>query len=92
MTLGAIAYFRKVRTGSDRLIPKEKLGVRNLFELVVEATLSIAEGVMGAKKAEKYLPLIGTLVFFILFNNLDRPGARLPACRPIRSRPTSRSR
>jgi F-type H+-transporting ATPase subunit a len=25
---------------------------------------------MGRKKAEKYFPLIGTLVFFILFNNL----------------------
>ena len=71
LTLGAIAYFRKVRAGSkDRLVPEEKLGVRNLFELIVEATLGIAEGVMGRQKAEKYLPLIGTLVFFILFNNL----------------------
>jgi F-type H+-transporting ATPase subunit a len=71
LTLGALAYRHKVSAeNKDRLIPEEKLGLRNLYELLVEATLSIAEGVMGRRKAEKYLPLVGTLVFFILFNNL----------------------
>ena len=71
LTIGAIAYRSKVSPQrKDRLIPEEKLGLRNVFELLVEATLSIAEGVMGRKKAEKFLPLVGTLVFFILFNNL----------------------
>jgi F-type H+-transporting ATPase subunit a len=71
LILGAFGYRKKVaKENKDRLIPEKKLGNRNFFELIVEATLSIAEGVMGRKKAEKYFPLIGTLVFFILFNNL----------------------
>lgn len=54
----------------DRLIPERKLGTRNIFEMIMDATLSIAEGVMGRQKAERYFPLFGTLGFFILFNNL----------------------
>ena len=61
---------RIARQKDDALIPDAQFGVRNFFELIVNATLSIAEGVMGRKKAHKHLPLIGTLVFFILFNNL----------------------
>jgi F-type H+-transporting ATPase subunit a len=71
LIIGAVSYSRRIgQQNKDRLIPEPNLGTRNIFELVVEATLSIAEGVMGRKKAEKYLPLVGTLVFFILFNNL----------------------
>jgi F-type H+-transporting ATPase subunit a len=32
--------------------------------------MSIAENVMGRRQAEKHFPLIGTLVFFILLNNM----------------------
>ena len=71
LIIGALAYRGRVsKDRADRLVPERGLGIRNLFELVLEATLSIAESVMGRKKAEKYLPLVGTLVFFILFNNL----------------------
>jgi F-type H+-transporting ATPase subunit a len=71
LIIGAITYRSRIsEKNKDRLIPEEKLGLRNLYELIVEATLGIAEGVMGRKKAERFLPLIGTLVFFILFNNL----------------------
>jgi F-type H+-transporting ATPase subunit a len=71
LTLGAIAYRKKVsRENEDRLVPEEKLGLRNLFELIIETALGLAEGVMGREKAERYFPLVGTLVFFILFNNL----------------------
>lgn len=71
LIVGAIVYRRKVSPkNGNRLVPEERLGTRNIFELIVEATLGIAEGVMGRKKAERFLPLVGTLVFFILFNNL----------------------
>ncbi len=71
LIVGAIAYRGKISASNkDRLIPEKTLGIRNFFELVLEATLGIAEGVMGRKKAEKFLPLIGTLVFFIWLNNL----------------------
>lgn len=73
LILGAFRYAGKIGAGrkpEERLVPESRLGTRNLFELIVEATLGIAEGVMGRRKAEKYLPLIGTLVFFIFFNNI----------------------
>jgi F-type H+-transporting ATPase subunit a len=71
LILGAIAYRRRIgKDNPERLVPEKKFGNRNLFELIVEAALGIAEGVMGRKKAERYFPLVGTLVFFILFNNL----------------------
>lgn len=71
LILGALAYHKRIAPeNKERLIPERGLGNRNFFELVVEAALGIAEGVMGRKKAEKYFPLIGTLVFFILLNNM----------------------
>jgi F-type H+-transporting ATPase subunit a len=71
LILGAFAYRNKIGAqNKDRLIPEPKLGNRNFFELIIDATMSIAEGVMGRQKAERFFPLIGTLVFFILFNNL----------------------
>ncbi len=71
LIIGAVSYRRRVSAANTgRLVPEEGLGTRNLYELIVEATLGIAEGVMGRKKAERFLPLVGTLVFFILFNNL----------------------
>lgn len=67
----AIRYRLGIRaSNSKRLVPEEKFGVRNFFELIMDATLSLAEGVMGREKAEQHFPLIGTFVFFILFCNL----------------------
>lgn len=71
LILAAFRYRGRIgKDNKERLVPEQKLGNRNFFELIVEATLSLAEGVMGRRKAEKYFPLLGTLVFFILFNNL----------------------
>jgi len=71
LTLMGLSYKRRVAASrEDRLVPESRFGVRNLFELIIDATLSIGEGVMGREKAERFLPLLGTLVFFILFNNL----------------------
>lgn len=71
LTVAAIAYALEMRrAGDDRVIPDRKFSVRSVFDMVIEATLSTAEGVMGRKDAERFLPLIGTFVFFILFNNL----------------------
>ncbi|MFH1129802.1 MAG: F0F1 ATP synthase subunit A [Pseudomonadota bacterium] len=71
LTLAAMSYAKKMRQkDQDRLVPEKKLGIRNFFELLLSIVLGLSEGVMGRKKAEKYLPLIGALFFFILFNNL----------------------
>lgn len=68
LVLFAITYAGKLK--QSRLVPEKGFGVRNFFDLLIEGTLSIGEGVMGRHNAERFLPLIGTFVFFILFNNL----------------------
>jgi F-type H+-transporting ATPase subunit a len=68
LILAAVAYAGKLK--QNRLVPEKGFGLRNFFDLLIEGTLSIGEGVMGRQNAEKFLPLIGTFVFFILFNNL----------------------
>lgn len=71
LLLAGLRYASSVgASGYNRVVPATRFGIRNLFELIIEATLSIAEGVMGRENAERFLPLIGTFVFFILFNNL----------------------
>ena len=71
LIIGAVMYRSSLKgEAKKRLVPAKKLGVRNLFELVLETLLGLAENVMGRKNAERYFPLLGTLVFFILFTNL----------------------
>ena len=71
LLIGAMIYMKKTsKDAKDRLIPEKKFSVRNFFELIMEMTLSMSEQVMGRKKAEATFPLIGTLVFFIMVNNL----------------------
>jgi len=57
-------------SGDAGLVPPPKLGLRNLFEVLADTVLGLMAGVMGEKGAKRYLPLVGTLFFFILFSNL----------------------
>ncbi|PID39790.1 MAG: ATP synthase F0 subunit A [Proteobacteria bacterium] len=68
LIVASVMYIGRLRR--NRLVPEKGFGLRNLFEMIIDATLSIGEGVMGKKNAERFLPLIGTFVFFILLNNL----------------------
>jgi len=70
--IGALIYRARVtdKDGNLNIVPEKTVGLRNFYELILETTLEMASGVMGRKNAIKYFPLIGTLVFFILFNNL----------------------
>jgi len=71
LIIGAVIYRSSLRgEAKQRLVPAKKFGVRNLFELVLETLLGLAENVLGRKNAERYFPLLGTLVCFILFTNL----------------------
>jgi F-type H+-transporting ATPase subunit a len=56
--------------GTEALIPPRNFNVRNLFELLCDAILSMMNGVMGDKNAKRFFPLIGSLALFILFSNL----------------------
>ena len=51
-------------------MPPARFSLRNLFEMLTDAVLGIAEPVMGVENARRFLPLIGTLACFIFFSNV----------------------
>jgi F-type H+-transporting ATPase subunit a len=71
LLFGASRYAASIKRSNDGgLVPPPKFGLRNLFETLADTIFNLMAGVMGEKEARKYLPLIGTLFFFILFSNL----------------------
>lgn len=57
--------------GTLQYVPDDKLGARNLMEMLIEGLLNQFEGVLGDRKlAIRFLPLMGTLFIFILCCNL----------------------
>jgi F-type H+-transporting ATPase subunit a len=70
VSIGAFVFYGNMKKGGRQaIVPPSKFNLRNLFEMFTDATLSIAEGVMGEKNARRFLPLIGTFAFFIFFSN-----------------------
>lgn len=68
---GASRFYAAVsKGGAEALVPPGKLNLRNLFELLCDAIMSMMIGVMGEKNAKRFFPLIGSLALFILFSNL----------------------
>ena len=51
------------------VIPEERISLRNVLELLLEGVVSLARGTIGDHWA-RYMPLLGTLGFFILVSNL----------------------
>jgi F-type H+-transporting ATPase subunit a len=51
------------------LIPDERVTLRNVLELLLEGVANLARGIIGENWA-RYMPLLGTLGFFILLSNL----------------------
>lgn len=66
--MGAAAW--QMRARPDDLLPRARFSPLALFEVLTDALLSLMEGLMGREKALHFLPLIGSLGLFILFNNL----------------------
>ena len=71
VTVAALAYHRAAtaQSGDDRIVPPPTFNLRNLVEMLTETVMSVAIGVMGKHNARRFLPLIGTLAFFIFFSN-----------------------
>jgi len=65
-----VATRRRISGKDSSLVPDSRFSFSMFIELVVEAVLSLMEGVMGEKNAKRYFPLIGALAVFILFSNL----------------------
>jgi F-type H+-transporting ATPase subunit a len=71
LLFGAARYATAVGASGDAgLVPPPKFGLRNLFEMLSDTIFNLMASVMGEKEARRFLPLIGTLFFFILFSNL----------------------
>lgn len=69
LTIGSMIVYLKVRQPEKYIVPKEKITLLNVFELVIEKLCNLSREVIGPG-GEKYLPLIGTIFIFILLSNL----------------------
>lgn len=68
---GAMRFRSGVTAGGrGAIVPPARFNMRNLFEILCDAILSLMTGVMGEKNAKRFFPLIGSFAVFILFNNL----------------------
>jgi F-type H+-transporting ATPase subunit a len=52
------------------VIPDEKLSLRTFMEVFVAYFYDMMKDMMGAKRAKRYFPLVGTLALFIFFSNM----------------------
>lgn len=64
----AYGFRRAVLSSKDPVIPEERLGVRNVMELLVEVVVGLSDSIIG-KKGRQYVPLFGSLFIFILLAN-----------------------
>src|SRR4030043_1026779 len=71
--LSLLSYlaFRKMAMSpaTGVLVPSERFTLRNAFEIFTEMMLKFLDDIIG-HRGRQFLPLIGTLGFFILFSNL----------------------
>ena len=51
------------------IVPEDKLSLRTFVELFIGYFYDLAKDVMGAKRAKRYFPIIGTCAMFIFFSN-----------------------
>lgn len=51
------------------VVPVERMGVRNIAELLVQLVVSQSDAIIG-KQGRRYVPFFGTFFFFILLSNL----------------------
>lgn len=72
-----IIFFMVMRTrsawakASNRAIPEGRTSVPNIVETLMDTVLGLGEQVLGSRKeAERFMPLIAALAFYILFQNL----------------------
>jgi F-type H+-transporting ATPase subunit a len=66
----AAAHARRALVNRETaLVPEEKVSLRNTFEIVIEAILFLMNDIIG-HNARRFLPLIGSIAFFVLVGNL----------------------
>ena len=71
MVIGmAFAIRGKLTNYEASVIPDDKLTLRTVFEVLVGSFYNLMKEMMGAKRAKRYFPVIGTAACFIFFSNL----------------------
>jgi F-type H+-transporting ATPase subunit a len=62
------------------VVPENRLSIRTLVEIILESLYNLMKEMMGAKRAKRYLPMIGTCGLFIFFSNIISliPGLSAP--------------
>lgn len=66
----AVATKKQIENHDKSVIPDEKLSLRTFMEVFIGAFYNTVKDVMGAKKAKRYFPIIGTSALFIFFSNV----------------------
>lgn len=66
----ALVARRKLTDLKAAAIPSENLTLTTFFEVFLGYFYDMAKDVMGAERAKRYFPLIGSLSLFIIFSNL----------------------
>ncbi len=69
LLIGGLVVRAKL-VSSAGVMPDRRLTLRTTFEMFVEAVMGLLSPVLGEKNARRFLPLIGTLAFFIFTSNL----------------------
>lgn len=62
--------YRSLKKRDDNIIPDKKFTLVNFMELIVEVSIKLIEDNMG-KVGKSLLYILGSLIVFILFNNLS---------------------
>ncbi len=66
----ALITRKQIANHDKSVIPDDKLSLRTFMEVFIGAFYDTVKDVMGAKKAKRYFPLIGTCALFIFFSNV----------------------
>jgi F-type H+-transporting ATPase subunit a len=69
LLIAALVHAGLRSAAESGLIPDGQITLRNLLEVLLEGVVSLARGIIG-KDWARYMPLLGTLGFFILVSNL----------------------
>lgn len=66
----ALATRSKITNVDAAVVPERSLSIRTLIEILIETAYNMMKEMMGAKRAKRYLPMIGTCAVFIFFSNI----------------------
>jgi F-type H+-transporting ATPase subunit a len=61
-----LVLFAYLSTRNMKLIPS---GTQNVWELIIELWVGVAEQTMGRRRGRRFMPLVATAFLFILFSN-----------------------